>query len=124
MAMHNRGVDVFQTSSRRWPGAREWRGWLTGATAAGAGALLLMLAPQLQVGVFATGAARLAAGFMGVGVESGQVGPMLMLSDRTVAVTAACSGADFFLIVAALLGWRLQRRDRTFVCGVMTSLVV
>jgi exosortase/archaeosortase family protein len=39
-------------------------------------------------------------------------------------VTAGCSGTDFFLMVAGLLGWRLARDHRSIFRTVVGSLLI
>jgi exosortase/archaeosortase family protein len=124
MAVHNRWVDVELTFPSVLTRMRQWRSAAIGVMAAGVGALLLLAVPQLKIDLFAAGAARVAATLLGAGVERSEGVSLIRLSDRTIAVTAGCSGADFFLMVAALLGWRLAREDRPFVRTVLTSLAL
>ena len=93
-----------------------------GLVATGGGALLFQIWPQLRTDLFAVAAARLAASLTGAGFERGEAASLVLLGDRTVAVTAACSGTDFFLMVAALIGWRLCRDDRSFLRVVLASI--
>src|SRR5258706_11756968 len=111
MAVHNRHMASVLSFKGSLPISRAWRAMAVGLAAAGAGALLLQIVPQLRIDLFAAGAARLAAGLMGAGLERGEAASMIVLGERAVAVTAAGSGTDFFLMVAALLGWRLWRDD-------------
>jgi exosortase/archaeosortase family protein len=97
---------------------------IAGVAAAAIGALVLSVTPQLRTELFAAGAAQIAASLLGADVVRGEATWLIELSDRTVAVTGACSGTDFFLMVAALLGWRLTREDRSFVRTVLTGLAL
>jgi exosortase/archaeosortase family protein len=81
-----------------------------GLAAAAAGALVLFFVPTLEIELFARGAAQLAGFLGGSPVLRDEAGWMLPSGELPVLVTAACSGADFFLIVAALVGWQLARR--------------
>src|SRR5436189_213599 len=74
---------------------------MAGFATAAVGGLLLQLRPDLEIELFARGAARLASLFTGVAVLRVEEGWLLGFGDRPVVVTAACSGADYFLIVAA-----------------------
>lgn len=109
---------------RAFKSIRHLRAAAAGGAAASIGGLLLAATPQLRIDLFAAGAARVAASLLGTSADRGEAEFFMALGDRTVAVTAACSGTDFFLMVAALLGWRLTRADRSFVCIVLTSLVL
>ena len=93
-----------------------------GLMAAGAGASILQFLPQLRIELFAAAAARLAASLMGAEFGWSENSPMILPGDRAIAVTAVCSGTDFFLMVAALFGWWLMRVDRTFLRIVVVSL--
>jgi exosortase/archaeosortase family protein len=124
MAVHNRWVVFGLTFSGVLLRMRRWRATGAGVAAAGGGALLLSMVPQLRIDLFAAGAARLAASLLGAVLERGETATLMTLSDRTVAVTAACSGTDFFLMVAGLLGWRLAREDRSFVRIALTGLAL
>jgi exosortase/archaeosortase family protein len=100
-----------------------WRATAAGLIASGAGALILQMMPQLRIDLFAAGAARLAALLMGAGLDRGEAAWTIALGDRTVAVTTACSGTDFFLMVAALIAWRLTRANRSWVIAGMAGLL-
>lgn len=77
--------------------------------AAGAGGLLLLRWPALELGLFARTAARIAGLLCGSPVLRVAEGWQLPAAPSPVLVSAACSGTDYFLIVAALLGWRFAR---------------
>ncbi|MBK8478877.1 MAG: exosortase/archaeosortase family protein [Opitutaceae bacterium] len=80
--------------------------------AAAGGGLLLFLFPRLELGLFARGAAQLASLATGSPMLRAAAGWLLPSAQTPILVTTACSGADYFLIVAALLGWQLARRGR------------
>lgn len=106
------------------PASRVWRAVAIGLTAAGVGTLALEMAPRLRIDLFAAAAARLAGAILGAAVERDAAAFLLLLPERSVAVTAACSGTDFFLMVAALIGWRRSRPNRSFGIGVLSSLAL
>ncbi len=85
------------------------------------GGLLLVVFPPLELELFARGAAQLAGLLSGAPVLRTAEGWLLPSAQPPVLVTSACSGADYFLIVAALLGWHLARCGRTLpraaLCG-------
>ena len=85
------------------------RGAIAGPVAAAIGGLVLHLWPQLGIELFAAGAARLAGVLTGAAVDHGDTGWLLTLAGLRVAVTRACGGTDYFLIVAGLLGWHIAR---------------
>jgi exosortase/archaeosortase family protein len=106
--MHN----APDSASRSAPGATprtELRAALAALLAAAAGGLLLLRWPALELGLFAHTAARIAGLLCGSPVLPVADGWQLPAAPTPVLVTSACSGADYFLIVAALLGWRLAR---------------
>lgn len=70
----------------------------------------LFLCDDLNVDIFAGGAAQLVAWLTGAPLESGSEGYLLLLAGQTIAVTAACRATDFFLITAALFSWHGARR--------------
>lgn len=76
------------------------------------GALLLGVFADEAFALFAGGAAHAAAVFQGGPVlrvaEGWQIGPAD--AARPVLVSRACAATDFFLIVSALLAWRLAAR--------------
>ncbi|MBC8040550.1 MAG: hypothetical protein H7Y06_08415 [Opitutaceae bacterium] len=81
--------------------------------AAGVGGAVLKLAPAVESEVFVAGAARMAGVVSGVPAEAGVDGWLLAFAGQPLLVTAACSATDFFLMVAALLGWHgALRTDR------------
>lgn len=81
-----------------------------GLGAAGVGAALLSFLPGLEIEVFARGAAWGAGFFLGTSPERIAEGWLLARPGESVAVTAACSATDFFLMAAALLAWRFAHR--------------
>jgi len=92
--------------------ALEVRPILAGAGVAMAAWLLLKVAPQLEIEAFARVAASLAGLLSGRGVMRIADGWLLPGAGRPVVVTAACSATGYFLILCALLGWRLSQRKR------------
>jgi exosortase/archaeosortase family protein len=96
---------------------------LVAAATAGLATLVLTLFPALKTDLFAAGAARMAAVLLGTGVEAGAV-PTLRFGELAVAVVPACSGTDFFLMTAALLGWRLARRNRGFAPALLLGVAL
>jgi exosortase/archaeosortase family protein len=117
-------MDSVIPSARSWCLPRGWRSAAVGASAAALGALVLNAVPALRIEVFAAGAARIAAFLTGSELVRGDAAWLIQVGDRTVAVTEACSGTDFYLMVAGLLGWRIFGRGQSFVRGVLVSLVV
>ncbi len=80
--------------------------------AAGTGWVALLRWPELEIGFFARAAAELAGLLTGSPVIPSDTGWQLPAASSPVLVSAACSGADYFLIVAALAGWWLARQGR------------
>jgi len=99
---------------------------LVALCAAGAGGVLLKLVSALETDVFVAGAARLAGVISGVPAEAGADGWMLAFAGQPLLVTTACSATDFFLMVAALLGWhgalRTERPVLLPVAGVVALI--
>ncbi len=97
--------------------SRELRALAPAVTAALAaillGALVLHLLPALELSLFAAGAARLAGLFTGTPVVRIAEGWLLPHPVFPVAVTAACSATDYYLMVAALITWQRARRGRS-----------
>lgn len=94
--------------------------------AAGAGAVLLKLVPGLEGEVFVAGAAWLTGVISGTPVEGGAEGWRLAFAGQPLLVTEACSATDFFLMVAALLGWHgalRMRRSAWWPVAVLAALV-
>lgn len=81
----------------------------TALGAAGCGAMLVKLLPEVQQGVFIGGAARVASLLSGVPAVRMEAGWALPIGGQPVLVTAACSATDFFVMAAALLGWHFSR---------------
>lgn len=90
----------------------EIRAALAALAAAGAGWLVLLNWPGLETTLFARAAARGAGLLCGSPVLRVAEGWQLPAAQTPLLVSAACSGTDYFLIVAALLGWRLARSGR------------
>lgn len=75
--------------------------------------MLLKLAPALETEVFVAGAARLASVISGTPAEADTGGWLLVFAGQPLLVTTACSATDYFLILAALIGWHCAlRTDR------------
>lgn len=89
-----------------------WRAPLAGAGAGGAVAAVLALWPGLELDLLARAAGGCAALFSGGGVARAEPGWLFFAGDMPVMVTKACSGADFCVLVAALLGWQFARHGR------------
>lgn len=125
MTVQNEDMAIAVTSSKpAIPALQLARPALAGGAAAALGALPLSLFPILKADLFATGAARVAAGLLGTGlVEAGGV-PTLRLGELAVAVVPACSGTDFFGMVAALLGWRLAADKRRIAPAVLLGVAL
>jgi exosortase/archaeosortase family protein len=95
----------------------------SGLVAATLGELLTRIFPALELGLFAGGAARLAALFTGSPVVRTEQGWALPDGSSPVVVTAACSAAGFFVIVAALIAWHLARRGWSVAFSALEGLV-
>lgn len=90
-----------------------WRAPLAGAVAGGGIAVALVLWPAAEMELLARPAGWLASLFSGGGLIRTDQGWLFFSGELPVMVTAACSGADFCLLVAALLGWQYARLGRT-----------
>lgn len=101
------------TSSQSATPSIRWRAPLAGAVAGGGVAGALALWPQLELSVLARSAAWLASLFTGGKLLYADHGWLFFSGDLPVMVTTACSGADFCLLVAVLLGWQCARPSRT-----------
>lgn len=88
-----------------------------------AGALVLFIFPGLKLFLFARAAARLASLFLGTPVFRGEQGWLLPSSHEPVLVSGACSGSDFWLMVASLLAWHLARRGTSATCTIVAALL-
>ncbi|MEO6006032.1 MAG: exosortase/archaeosortase family protein [Opitutus sp.] len=88
------------------------RSWalVSGAVSAGAAALFVHLCPGFEFNILAQGAARVAALVCGSSMEVSTRGFAVPEAQVPVIVTAACSAADYFCIMAALVTWQLARR--------------
>jgi exosortase/archaeosortase family protein len=76
-------------------------------------AILLNLAPSIELAVLARTSALVAGALVGSVVVPAANGFALPDAGVPVVVTTACSAADFSCVVAALVAWRLARRGRT-----------
>jgi exosortase/archaeosortase family protein len=124
MSVHNGRMASVLMIGDSWRNPSAWRAAAVGLTAAVTGALLVQIIPALRIDLFAAAAAKLAAMLLGADVERTQSAWVIAFGDRSVAVTAACSGTDFFLMVAALAGWRLMGHKNNFARAVLTSLAL
>jgi exosortase/archaeosortase family protein len=70
----------------------------------------LRLWPNIEVDGLARASAHFAALFLGCPVVRGELGWTLVLAPVSSTVSAACSGADFLVVAAVLLAWRLASR--------------
>jgi exosortase/archaeosortase family protein len=83
-----------------------------------------MLFPDLEVELFARGAALLASLLTGSPVIRVDDGWLLPGAGLSIVVTRACSATDFFLMVACLLCWQLKRRGRSSGVAITGGTVV
>jgi|GEM_PF-2421999 len=97
---------------------------LAAAGAVGCGLTALKLLPGLELKLFARGAAGLASLFTGQPVARVENGWMLPDANLPIVVTQACSATDFFLIIAALVAWRLAARGLTVGGALVSGLAV
>ncbi|HEY1111749.1 MAG TPA: exosortase/archaeosortase family protein [Opitutaceae bacterium] len=105
-----------------------WRAPLAGAVAGGGIAGALALWPALEMELLARSAGWCGALFTGGGIARAERGWLFFAGELPVMVTEACSGADFCVLVAALLGWQWARRGgaslRSLLCAALTGLVL
>ena len=87
------------------------------------GALALHLLPSLEVSMFAAGAAHLASLFTGTPVVRISEGWLLPHPSFPVAVTAACSATDYYLMVAALITWQRARHGQSLAPSLLVGLL-
>lgn len=99
------------------------RALATAAATALVGIVVLQFFPALELAVFARGAAQLASLFTGTPLHRAADGWQLPSPDLPVVVTAACSATDFFLMVAALIGWQFARHEKSPVRALLTGLL-
>lgn len=85
---------------------------LPALAAAFLGALVLQLLPALELAVFARGAARIAGVLAGTAIQPAPEGWLLPHAAVPVAVTAACSATDFYLMLVTLIAWQVARRGQ------------
>lgn len=95
-------------TNRLRPGA-ELRAVLTGLCAVALACIGLRIFPAAEVELFGRGTGGLVALLTGRPIARAEDGWMLAGADRAVLVSAACSATGYFLMVVALLGWRLAR---------------
>ncbi len=85
---------------------------LTSAAAAALVSVALRIWPELVLGGFARGAAKLAGWWLGLPAVRDELGWRLATAGQPTVVTAACSATDFCLLITAVLGWHLGRSRR------------
>lgn len=105
------------------PKACELRAVISAVAAAVTGALILRCVPALELSLFAAGAARLASFFTGTPVVRIAEGWLLPHSAGSVAVTAACSATDYYLMVVALITWQRTRHGQSALPALLVGLV-
>lgn len=101
----------FATTGGNQRGA-EFRATLLSLAAAGVAWGGLQVLPQAGMEVFARGAALMAGWLTGAHPVRVDDGWLLAEGTPPVVVSEACSATGYFIIVAALLGWRLARGGR------------
>lgn len=111
-----------QRGSSFWVGVN-FRAAVSALGTVAVGKLGLKLIPRLELDFLAAGAARLAGVFTGVGAQRGSEGWVLAAGWLPAVVTEACSGADYFLILAALIGWQLARRGKSIGFAILVGLL-
>ena len=99
------------------------RSFFAPCAALGAGALTLFILPGLKLALFAGAAARLASQFLGPPIVRVEQGWLLPSHREPVLVSGACSGSDFWLIVASLLAWHLTLRGKSTASAIVTALL-
>lgn len=87
-----------------------WRALLGGAGACVGGVFALKYFPEIELEVFARGAARLVSGLTGTPVFRSDAGWIVPLAHAPITITTKCSAADFFVMVAGVIGFQLARR--------------
>ena len=92
---------------------RELRALATAGAAMLMGTVILQQFPALELSLFAAGAARLTGFLTGMPVGRIAEGWLLTSSSSVIAVTAACSATDYYLMVVALLTWQRVRQGQT-----------
>jgi exosortase/archaeosortase family protein len=80
----------------------------------------LRIWPDLDVNVLARASAQFAALFMGCPVVRDELGWTLITAPVSSTVSAACSGADFLVVAAVVLAWRLASHG----CGFASTFIL
>lgn len=80
--------------------------------------------PQVELALFARGAATLASLFTGAPVLQAEQGWLLPLQGQPILVSQACSGTTFFTIVSAILAWHLAQRTKSLPKAASLSLLL
>lgn len=127
--LHTFCTQPWQTAamSTSCPPAIVWGSWrapLAGAVAGGGIAGTLFLWPSLELELLARLAAWLASLFGGGSLTRADQGWLFFSGELPVVVTVACSGADFCVLVAVLLGWQLARSVRTSALAALLGLLL
>jgi exosortase/archaeosortase family protein len=100
----------------------ELRALATAGTAMLMGTVILQQFPALELSLFAAGAARLTGFLTGMPVGRIAEGWLLTSSSSVIAVTAACSATDYYLMVVALLTWQRVRQGQTVFAALLVGL--
>ena len=101
---------------------RELRALAAAGAAMLIGTLILQQFPALELSLFAAGAARLTGFLTGMPVGRIAEGWLLTSSSSVIAVTAACSAKDYYLMVVALLTWQRVRQGQTVFAALLVGL--
>jgi exosortase/archaeosortase family protein len=101
----------------------ELRAGICGVLAAGLAKGGLWLFPQAELEWFARGAASLAALLTGAPVARVEQGWLLAGAAQPVVVSELCSATGYFVVVAALLGWRLAQIRGAFLPALAGAMV-
>jgi exosortase/archaeosortase family protein len=101
---------------------RELRALAAAGAAMLIGTLILQQFPALELSLFAAGAARLTGFLTGMPVGRIAEGWLLTSSSSVIAVTAACSATDYYLMVVALLTWQRVRQGQTAFAALLVGL--
>jgi len=80
--------------------------------------------PAIELEVFARSTASLVAIWHGAVAERIDLGWLLVGSEKALLVSTACSGAGYFLIVAALVAAQVARRGRFWPGAMLAGLAV
>ena len=75
--------------------------------ASGSATAIVYLIPQLEIQLFARGAATLAGLLSGAPVFPDASGWIMPILSQRALINGACSGTDFYLLTATLIAWHL-----------------